>query len=301
MFAPEIPHFDVVSLLIIILAVFASHRAAELPRMRQPGWLRTLTGWLYVQRQRWPLAAGIGALLVLYALPLGAVFLLLNFLSTFWYGWAEFLVSVAILIYCWGPRDLDRDVAHCLKVNEGDLAEGARLRLIAGHPGAGEQPTSLVVLGAALERWFGPILWFLALGPMGALLYRMTQQLANREELGARLSTDQAETVQYLLFLLNFPVAWAMTLSLAVIGHFDSVLGAGRRHVAEHGTGWLSCRLDVLYVTARPSLLASLETAGKDSDLESADAVSMALAMAWRILFLWLTLLAVFVLAGWLA
>ena len=91
-----------------------------------------------------------------------------------------------MLFYAWGPRDLDLDVDAIVNARDADARraaaatlwpDGARRRIDGG---------ALVeaVFRNALRRWFGVLFWFLLLGPVGALLYRLTA-LAREGELRA--------------------------------------------------------------------------------------------------------------------
>src|SRR3546814_18913007 len=81
---------------------------------------------------------------------------------------------MASVFYAWGPRDLDQDVDQLLHADDADSAPALAARL---NPDAtvAMEPASLVgaVFAGALQRWFGVLLWFLLLGPMGAIGFRL--------------------------------------------------------------------------------------------------------------------------------
>ena len=99
------------------------------------------------------------------------------------------------------------------------------------------------MFAGALRRWFGVLAWFMVLGPAGAVLYRLAALSAEAE--GADVLPEGTRAGARTLFaLLNWPVAQAMTLSLALVGNFDTVLGLWRER------GGASLQLDHAYLGA---------------------------------------------------
>ena len=162
---------------------------------------------------------------------------------------------------------------------------------------------------SALRRWFGVLFWFLLLGPLGALLYRLAALSAEGDN-GRSLPPETAVGARTLLSILDWPVAQLMTLALALVGNFDLVLGAWR------GSGGASFRLDHRFLGAAARASVSGELAEEAADLaedlaSGADASSVAVAdmpelrdamsLVWRSLLVWLAVLALFVIAGFVS
>jgi AmpE protein len=163
----------------------------------------------------------------------------------------------------------------------------------------------------ALRRWFGVLFWFLVLGPMGAVLYRLTA-ISCEGPLAARVPAQTAAGARVLLHVLDWPVAQLMTLALALVGNFDTVLGAWR----DSGGAQFHLQHRFLDAAARASVRTELaeEAADYADDAEeSASAATAALArpglpelrdamsLVWRILLVWLAVLALFVIAGFVS
>ena len=139
----------------------------------------------------------------------------------------------------------------------------------------------------------------LALGAAGALLYRLAA-LAAQGEAQRALPGNQGEAARGFIALLNWPVAQLMTFGLALAADFDRVLSAWRDWHAE------GVRLDAGFLGAAARASVASELAEEDAYavdgpaqapglLELRDAMSL----VWRVLLLWLGVLAVIVLAGW--
>jgi len=158
----------------------------------------------------------------------------------------------------------------------------------------------------------------LLLGPFGALLYRLTA-LSAEGEASTELPNETREGARYLFAILDWPVAQLMTLSLALVGNFDTVLGAWR----DAGGASLDVRRPFLGAVARASVKCELADEAADyadvgSGLEAGDAglvppplvpvftgevpeLRDAMSLVWRSLLVWLAVLALFVIAGWVS
>lgn len=285
------------TLVAVVIALVLGHMAASLVALRQFGWFDDWRRWVQAQfgasalwRGRWGGLLSVGIPVALFGLAAAA-------LSSLWFGVPFFALSVAALFYAWGPHDLDRDVDRILH------AEGAEARRLAAaqiHPetSVSWDGPSLVeaVFAAALSRWFGVLLWFLLLGPMGAIGYRLAA-LAARDE---ALPLAQRDGLGVLKLVLDWPAAQLMTLALALVANFDTVLAAWREWQRD---GW---RLDLgfLYAAARASVNCELAVEAADADEPAGESPALlalrdAMSLVWRILLVWLAILALFVLAGW--
>ena len=219
------------------------------------------------------------------------------------FGLPSLLLGVATLAICWGPRDLDRDVETVIDADDAPTRHVAIAQLQSAGGSLHEDVPSLVeatVLNA-LRRWFAVLFWFLLLGPVGALAYRLLALLA----VGPMRSLASAECLagaRQVLGWLEWPVAQLMSLSMALVGNFDTAYKAWRQ---AHGNQWAASTV-FLGAVARASVSAELREEAHDySDAgmlpvwrrlpELRDAMSL----VWRMLLLWMAALALLVIAGW--
>lgn len=230
-------------------------------------------------------------------------------------GIVSLLLGIVVLVYCWGPRDLDIDVEAIIEAHDPVArAEAvARLRSVVAPPldeiNASPQPASLeaglveTVFFSAMRRWFGVLWWFLLLGPFGALLYRLTA-LAADGEFAARLPASTLAGARVLHALLDWPVAQLMTWSMALVGNFDPVFNAWR------GAGGNTLQLDLGFLGAAARASVNSELAEEAQEYAEEGLVQAvpelpelrdAMSLVWRILLLWLALLALVVIAGWVS
>jgi AmpE protein len=109
---------------------------------------------------------------------------------------------------------------------------------------------------------------------------------------------------------LNWPVAQLMTLALALVGNFDTVIGAWK----DNGGASFDLEAGFLAAAARASVRSELADEAMDyvddgiststslvQHLGELPELRDAMSLAWRILLLWLAVMALFVLAGWVA
>lgn len=291
------------TLVAVVIALVLGHALPAMAGLRQYGWFDGWAGGL--ERSLGGRAAWEGwfGLLLLVLPPLLLMGLLQYGLRDALFGLPGFVLAVLVLFYAWGPRDLDVDVEAVVEARDGEARHVAAARL---YP-AGDEPRldgpSLVgaVARGALRRWFGVLFWFLLMGPVGALGYRLVQLAADASLSTARPASAR-DAAGVALAVLEWPVAQLMTLALALVGNFDTVFAAWR----EARAGRPALDTGFLEAAARASVTAEIAddeawaTEGLPADappalLELRDAMSL----VWRMLMVWLAVLALFVLAGW--
>jgi AmpE protein len=307
-----------VTLLAVVAALVIGHMAQSLAAsVRHYDWYGTWLEWLDAQfpegsfwRGRWGIALALVP-------PLLAVLLFQVALDRPFYGLVGVLFAIGVLFYAWGPRDLDIDIDAIVDAPDAASRRDAMAALWPDAPPLAIDGGALVsaVFQNALRRWFGVLFWFLLMGPVGALLYRLAV-LSGEGSFARRLPPETREGAQTLLRLLDWPVAQLLTLALALVGNFDTVLGAWRE------SGGASFTLDHRFLDAagRASVRTELAEEAADYADEAADggvtgeagtvpAVATsglpelrdAMSLVWRSLLVWLAVLALFVIAGFVA
>ena len=292
------------TLLAVIAALVIGHVApGAVASLRRFDWFAELVRWVDARSGSHGFWRGRhGAVLVLLP-PLLAVALLQWLLHGPWLGFAALLFAILLLVYSWGPRDLDVDVEAILDADEPAARDLAVSRLDRGEVPPTGDAASLVEATAvsALRRWFAVLLWFLLLGPWGALGYRLVALLAYGP-LAALLPQDNRRGVKWLLAALEWPVARLMALSMALVGNFDAVFrvwrpAGGNRWSTDHAfLGAVAC---ASVNTELSDEAAEEAAAGLVPVAQSLPELRDMMSLAWRTLLLWLAVLALFVIAGW--
>ncbi len=245
-------------------------------------------------------AASRWSFLLPLAFPLVGIGVLQWFASEWLFGLPAFVLALAVLFFCWGPRDLDLDVEAVASAGDEDTRAVA-LKQLCAEVDLRCEGTSLVhaVFRQALSRWFGVLFWFLLLGPFGALAYRLIV-IYHQHRQG--LGEAQQNLLDQWRAVLDWPAAQLMVLALALVGHFDAVISAWRDWHVARGEGWWVLDLGFLDASARASVREDLVEAAEEGELQDiAPALRElrdAMSLVWRVLLAWLCVLALFVLAG---
>lgn len=209
------------SFLVILLVLWVEKFSAWRLRIQQDGpWLAQLQRLQQGSLQQAPWLC-LAALVLVPVLALGLVLLVLEPVA---YGWLALPVHLLVLIYSLGRGDLltalgpfrdawrrgDGQAAY--HVVERDLAlqpeEGAELlQQVQGH-----------LLWQAYQSFFAVIFWYLLLGPMAALAYRLLALCAEHAEQPAL-----RERAVQLRHAFDWLPARVLASSFALVGNFVAV------------------------------------------------------------------------------
>ncbi len=283
-------------LLAVLLALFLARGLPTLVHLRSFAWFRP---WLRALGGR-----GAGAILavLLPALLLGLAALLLQ---GRWLGVLWLALALATLLWTLGPRELEADLEELLNAGEGEARAAALANFDTDHDEPLRWNAASVVgagVNAALRRRYAVLFWFFALGPAGAVLYRLAR-LAALECADAAGNGPHDVATRRLAAALEWPAALLMVLAMALVSNFDAVLGSLRAWHTEPGRSWLG--LD-------PAFLPAIAVAGVNADVEAGDGYAVDATdvageledlahLLNRVLVVWLALAAVLVLGGWMA
>lgn len=295
------------TLIAAVIALVLGHVAPSLASaVRDFAWYKRWLQWLGARFPTGFWRSRHGILLALLP-PLLLVGLFQAALDKPLLGFAGLLFGIAVLFYSWGPRDLDLDVEAIVDAPDAASRAQAAAQLRTGASSPLDAPTLVeAVFVAAQRRWFGVLFWFLLLGPVGALAYRLSALAAEGD--AADLPSDTLAGAKTWLAFLDWPVAQLMTLALALVGDFDTVVTAWK----DNGGAALGLQRGFLAAAAR----ASVRTELADEAMDYADhgvvapgtlvavmgelpELRDAMSLVWRILLLWLVVMALFVVAGW--
>jgi AmpE protein len=264
------------TIIAILLSFGLCHFIRELGGFRKRRWL---TGWVDFSNDAFgklPLWPDVLGFLVITAVPLVVLLLLNKLLYSALGTTGAFLLALLVLIYSFGPRDLDTDVAEIVDA-EDDEKRLAALQKLMGKP-VPEDPEKCraaaveAVFSEALHRWFGVIFWFAVLGIVGAFLYRMVDWLVNEDH---KLTDEQKGLFIRLQQIMDWPAA-------------------------EQGHGLFDGDNGFLLASARGIVLTG--HAARDGYADQIEGpmigLQQAMDLTWRILGVWLTVLALLLLIG---
>lgn len=205
-------------------------------------------------------------------------------------------------------------LARWQQVDESSIARGELMRLVLEHS----------VL-AAHRHVFGVMLWFcllevVGLGPAGAVFYRQAGALARDWRASGSSSSDApvsaalADVTQAAWAWIDWLPARCTALALAIVGSFEDAIDAWRRHADRFGNandgvilaaaaGAVGVRLGAMPARAAPGQpLGEVALGTSPDDALPGEAPSVlhfarVVGLVWRMVALWLLLLALLTVA----
>ena len=297
-------------LIALILGLLLEHMASELLHLRELRWFDRYFDYVLHRIERaGPLIRYLIIVLAL-AVPLLPVLwasLALLQLTVPW-GLPYLVFTVLVVFFCLGPRDLGTEVdEYCAAVRDGDTAatRNVLMELLEAAPqqipddgdSAGAESVAAAVFAQATKRMFGVVFWFIAFGPAGAWLFRLSDLLRRRavfELARDRLPTATVAAAESVHGLLAWLPARLAAAGYLLGGSFDHALQAWRSYVAAPGQAFYR-RNDALAARVGSAAMAGF----LEQPADSADSARHALRLVKRTLFIWVTVLALMTLFGW--
>ncbi len=285
----------------VLLSLFIERFLGSMESLRRLDWFDALSRWLRSHLPENTLWDGpLGVLLLMGSQVLG-VTLLSYFISGFWLP-LGFVFSVFVLLYCYGPRDLESEIEAFIDARERDDEESAEWHaeslLGDDRPGNSHALTRSMmehIFVETNERLLGVIFWFVVLGPTGAILYRLSCQA----KFSQRDDTDHfSESVRHLHDILAWVPARICALSYALSGSFEDAFLAWRQNSSEYA----DLTRGILISTGFAALQKEHWKGAEDDHPEmSTEDIRATLTLVQRTQLVCLAILAFFTLAGWLS
>lgn len=158
-------------------------------------------------------------------------------IAQIFFGFLILALRVAVLLYCFGPRNLWADTYACIgALSEKDATDTEqKLKNTFGitdlsNPQTLQQGLLKSIFMQANYRVFAIVFWYSILGMVGVVLYRLTVQLIpapGQEDNHPRLSEAARKAEAYL----NWPSVRFFTLLFALGGNFNRVFSVWRSNV----------------------------------------------------------------------
>ena len=281
------------ALICIVIALLVERTTHSLQELRNFRWFEQYSQWMI---NHLPGLTNQGAsLIVILLLPIIIVTgIIQNSLDDKFFSLFSLLFSLAVLIYTLGPRDLNREVDDYLEARESGNEEQAQkiASMMSRKPvSASPDQQSVDVMHAILtesnDRIFSVIFWFLLLGPLGALVFRLasyTMQTTHNNTLG-----DAARKLQAIM-------AWApahlVAAGYALTGNYEGASQGFREKVKQDELS--ECNYMTL-ITAGLGALKDCEPGEETACIRSTRGLVL------RTLVVWVAVIAVLTLIGWMA
>ena len=297
------------NLVAILLSLFIERFAPSIDDIRQYRWLQKITSFSVKHSKIFCIGGGALGLLLILLVPI-LIVLFLQHKAAEWSALAYLLFSVAILAYSFGPANLERQLNKYVNAcEEGDVDAAKRYAMpIIGHAKVRDddvEPWHRAVLDSVLvennERLLGVIFWFVVLGPVGAVFFRLSSVL--REDLlqeGDGLQSV-AESARILHGILAWVPARLTALAYALAGSFIDVVECWRENKSVWAHDWVAGNRRLLIDVGISAL--QFRTCREGVEVDDPDDwhghIDSAHRLSTRTIVIWLIVIALLTLWGW--
>lgn len=203
---------------IITLIAWILERFFHWHHLKRWEWFTHYEKWLSVHIKTWQPYL---RLLINVLPPLMVVGFINVLLSSFLYGIFKFIFGVFVLLYCLGPENLWVEVYQ--KIEQNHKGE----KKAVDHVEYFHEKFVRSIFIKANDRIFAVMFWFVLLGPIGAVLYRLIDIFSVREEYGLMPIAVQSKQV------LDWIPIRIFTFFFALGGHFTDVIGIWKKHFTQ--------------------------------------------------------------------
>jgi len=275
------------ALISIILGILLDRNWTGLKQWQQFGWFSKFSAFVLDKTDKHLHNPTLRYLSVL-AIPVLGV-MVLQEMTASWLSPVSFLFAFVVFVYCLGSLEVEQSLEQLIKaINDKDTTNTQSLiEEITSESGIEDENILDTVIQSSMntiiDRLFGVIFWFAILGPVGAIIYRLSQ------ELKTIYSDDPvlAKSCERMLYLLNWIPARFLAISFAITGHFEGALAAYHENKETDRTQQYLL-IDICH--------GALE--GNETD-ERAAYLSAFRGLVLRSLIVWLTCIALLTLLGW--
>ncbi|MCG8324415.1 MAG: regulatory signaling modulator protein AmpE [Thiotrichales bacterium] len=286
------------TLIAVILALVLGRMLGD-PRQRQPfDWFDQMQDWLEKQLSPYRIWDSPAGILITVAIPLIVLVIIMEILGGILFI-LPYIVAVLVLYACLGYESceshLERYKTALQTDNDAEVSE-ASAAILEQDNNADDSEDFTNVAGSLFrqsnDRIFAVIFWFLVLGPLGALLYRLVYEMLQKRH---DIHGSYSESVRDMYNILNWPCIRLSILSYALVGSLIHTIEAWREReepvletdasmISDSGFAAIAC--------------GDIEESDREQQLYCLEHMD---GLITRSLILWLTLIALSTISGWLA
>ncbi len=292
------------TLMVIVICLIAERFLLDHQALRQRRWLDGYSHWLSNQPLPEWSRKGLAGLLLLLLPPILITALLQQLFDGALFGLLSLLFSAAVLLFCLGPVDLDTQVNDYIRAVEAEDEEQQRRLardIIEDEPPTSEpalsQAVSEGILYQANQRLFGILFWFVLLGPVGALLYRITTQLTRSDQ--ANRDMDYFLNAKQLETIIDWLPARLTAICYAIAGSFEDALYGWRSYQERRLDEFSDSNSGILICTGGGAMRLTTLLGEQSEELHDYSHLPQsAMALVWRSLVVWLVIAGLMALTG---
>lgn len=283
------------NLISILIALAVETFYPQIQELRRFNWFYRYSDTLYkrLEGQSWR-DGPVGIILVVGSIIFG-VWLVDAMLAGVTNAFS-FLFGVVVLIFTLGPRDLAMEVNEFTEAVQREDYEAGEIiaTRIVGYDISGSpiEATRHVMEGILVQsnvRMFGILLWFMLLGPVGAVLFRLSCELKNN---AADNDSGFAAAARDLYRIMIWLPTHLVVLGFALAGSFVDTVSLWK----SYNEIWKTDSEALLIESGIGAISHEPHDEEGTPDLEG---VHQIMALVKRTLLVWLAALALLTLTGW--
>jgi membrane protein required for beta-lactamase induction len=218
----------------IIIALLLERITPQLINYRSFDRLGDFSSWLQDTLKVSQLGPWLGLVVLLLPLVV-AIWFAAGLFENAVFGLFELAFNVVVVFYCLGPRELDSEIdAYIDAVEVGDKEQCSSLaRQIHDQESASDFAGQVAqvckgLFSEANSRIYAVVFWFVVLGPVAAVVYRVLEQFYRGAHLGQDFAA-QRQISRDLLGWIDWIPARISLFAFMISGHFEASLQAYRR------------------------------------------------------------------------
>jgi membrane protein required for beta-lactamase induction len=292
------------TLTIILICLVTERFSLDYQHLRDNRWFNSYSLWLEQLPLPHRLQQGVIGIILLVVPPLLALSIFQHLFEEALFGILWFALSVTILLYCLGPNDLDSQVNQYVEAVDND--EDIELRtaataLIQDEPPPSEPARSQAVaegvLSQANQSLFSVLFWFILLGPIGSLAYRIITWLPVMKQ--ANGDPDFLLNSKQLVTILDWIPARITAFCYAIAGSFEDALYGWRSYHEHRFSEFGDSNSGTLICTGSGAMRLSTLISEANEGVQSYSFLAKAaMALVWRSLVVYLVIVAFFTFSG---
>lgn len=284
------------TLITIILAFVLGRIIGDASKLIDFDWFHDLINWLekHLSGYRiWDSPAGV---LITVAIPMLVLALLLHLLNDFFSPFA-FILSAVILYICMSYESFDRSVEiyrNALDDDSDAAIEDSAERILGKDIFQSERNDFISVIQSLFrqsnDRVFAILFWFVVLGPLGALLYKLVNEILYQRY---DIHGPYTQSTRDLHEILTWPSTRLTIIGFALVGSLIHTIDKWRES-------------DQFNLTENETLIPDCGLAAiacNDMDLDEVEnqiyCLDHSSGLVKRSLIFWLTLIAISTISGW--
>ena len=213
------------------------------------------------------------------------------------------LFAVLVVFFCLGPRDLGSEVeeyCEALANSDDERAERVLTELCEVEHSEADDIVAVeeAIFVQATNRFFGVMFWFIALGPVGAWLFRLSDLfrrrvafIDGRDPESVRLALPAVDAIHGALVWIPARLA---VVGYALSGNFEDAFNRWRSYELKSDLPFHRSNDEVVACVGKAAM-----TGSAIDETDPGSGARRAMQLVNRTLFVWVTVIAVMTLYGW--